>query len=74
LARYKNGADQDHKDAKGLAVNVKAGGSCVAGEQNRQDGRIVKAPDTNRVEGGDDNSYIITFGSIGVSVFNKCQE
>ena len=74
MARYKDGADQDHKDAKRLAFNIQAGGWSVAGEQNRQDGRIVKAPDTDGVEGGDGNGYIITIGSIGVSVFNRCQE
>ena len=60
MARYKDGADQDHKDAKRLAFNVQAGDWSVAGEQNRQDGRIVKAPGTDRVEGGDGNGYIIT--------------
>jgi len=55
LARYKDGADQDRKDVKRLAFNVQAGGWSVAGEQNSQDGRIVKAPGTDRVEGGGGN-------------------
>ena len=55
MARYKDGADQDRKDVKRLAFNVQAGGWSVAGEQNSQDGRIVKAPDTDRLEGGGGN-------------------
>ena len=55
MARYKDGADQDRKDVKRLAFNVQAGGWSVAGEQNSQDGRIVKAPGTDRVEGGGGN-------------------
>ena len=52
MARYKDGADQDHKDAKRLAPNVRAGHWRVAGGQNTQAGRSVEAPGTDQLEGG----------------------
>ena len=66
--------DQNCKDVKGLAFAVQAGGCSGAGRADHQDGRIVKVPDTDRMEGGDGNGYIITTGSIGVSVFSSCQK
>jgi hypothetical protein len=75
LARNEeDGVVQNYKDVKRVAFNVQAGGCGGTGRTDCQDGRIVKAPNTDRVDGGDNNGYIITIGSIGVSVFNKCQE
>lgn len=69
-----DGAGLDYKNAKRMAIDVQGGSWGTFGRHDRQVGGVIKAPSIDRVEGGSLNGVIITVGSIGCSVFSRCQE
>lgn len=74
LAGDEDGADLNYKNAKRMVSAVQEGSWRAAGRPDRQAGRVIKASSTDRVKGGSHNGVIVTIGSIGYSIFSRCQE
>jgi len=57
-----------------MAIVVQEGSWRAAGRPDRQAGRVIKASGADGAEEGSHNGVIVTVGSIGCSVFSRCQE